>query len=75
MNRQLAIFFQECEQIFTSQEGVVIHSGLDALSLLTVGGSWHVERLWEVVVFPASFSPEERFVSDLVNHFRFLPLL
>merc|ERR1712146_49016 len=52
-----------------SQERVMVSSGSDGLGLLRVSGSGHVEGFGEMVVLPAGSGPEERFISDFIDHF------
>ena len=47
----------------------MVSSGSDGLGLLRVSGSGHVEGFGEMVVLPAGSGPEERFISDFIDHF------
>ncbi len=53
----------------TSQEGVMVVSASHRHSGIRGRRSGHVERFWEVVIFPSSFSPEETLISDFIDHF------
>lgn len=52
----------------TSEEGMMVVSASDTDSGLCVTGSRGVKVLGMPVVVPSSSGPEERLVSDLVNH-------
>lgn len=50
---------------------MIIVSTADSKSTFRAGRSGHVERFWEVVVFPSSLGPEEALITDFIHHFDF----
>ena len=53
---------------YTSQEGVVVISGLEEECGCWVDVSWHIHHLGGIVVLEAGVSPEEGCVPDFVHH-------